>query len=128
MSLYKRVFPYVLAAVPVAISSCVSMKSFQAKAVVKQIVDEDYYCDVDNDGLVDFKLSISDFNPEKRAMFTGYIQAGDTLNLKLPNWVLDEGKIIVSDIDSVNGRTYNDLRRLYNVNQVRTEIGQPKQR
>ena len=128
MNLYKRIFPYILATMPVTFPSCASTKAFQAKGVVKEILNDSYYCDIDNDGLVDFKFRIADFNPCKKAMFTDYIQVGDTLSLQLPNWIFDEAKVIIFDIDSVNNRTYQDLLRLNKLDEIRSEIGQPKQR
>lgn len=127
MTLYKRVFPYALVA-SVVLPACSGMKTFTTKGVVKEISNENYYCDINNDNLVDLKLRISDFNSEKRMIFMDYIQTGDTLYLRLPKWVLDEGKIIISDIDSVNNHTYKDLLRLYKVNKIRSEIGQQNSR
>lgn len=129
MKMYKRVLPYVLAVMPLAMTSC-DEGGIQTGVVLKIDDLQWYYCDKDGDKLADYRLVIDKRHPEKaRTRFTTYIQVGDTIN-----FYYDGGEDIIGRscivwpgaIHSVNNRSRYDLYKIEQINEIRIAAGQPK--
>ena len=128
MKSYKKVLPYVLAAAPLAMTSCVEGRV--ETGIVLHIDDKQlYYCDKDSDGLADYRFFIG--NHFGRSCVQDYIQVGDTVSFEhYAGTNIVGGSLIINamDIKSVNGRSYEELVRIYNVNNIRKDAGQQKMR
>ena len=126
MKLYKKVVPYVLAAMPLAMTSCIEATT--ETGVVSKIDDAQwYYCDKDGDNLVDYRIYISRINNCVR----DYIQVGDTISFKHYEGGDIMGKSLSvkwTNVQSVNNRSFEDLYKIERVNRIRTVAGQPKMR
>ena len=127
MKKYKKVLPYLLAAAPLALPSCVEPTI--EKGVVQKIDEEKWvYCDKDGDSLVDYRILFYDYNGSH---IYDYLREGDTIVFK--NYFGDlQGHSLSSRADftlkSVNNRSEQDLREIYNTNRLRAKVGQPKMR
>lgn len=125
MKLYKKVVPYVLAAMPLAMTSCIEATT--ETGVVSKIDDEQwYYCDKDGDNLVDYRVYMN----HRDNCVKDYIQVGDTISFNHY-----EGDIIgkslsikLEHVQSVNNRSLEDLYKIQRVNRIRAAAGQPKMR
>ena len=127
MKKYKKVLPYLLAAAPLALPSCV--ETTIEKGVVQKIDEEKWlYCDKDGDSLVDYRIYFCDYN---RSYIYDYLREGDTIVFE--NYVGDlQGHSVSSrasfTLKSVNNRSEQELRKIYNTNRLRAKAGQPKMR
>lgn len=130
MKKYKKVLPYLLAAAPFAMPSCVEPTI--EKGVVQKIDEEKWvYCDKDGDSLVDYRVYVSTHPISLAQSFYDYIREGDTIVFE--NYVGDlQGHSISSKADislkSINNRSRQDLLKIYNTNKLRAKAGQPKMR
>ena len=126
MKLYKKVVPYVLAAMPLAMTSCI--EATPEKGVVLKIDDEQwYYCDKDGDNLVDYRVCINHINN----CVKDYIQVGDTISFnhyEVGDIMGNSLSINLNHVQSVNNRSLEDLHKIQRVNRMRTAAGQPKMR
>lgn len=126
MKMYKKVVPYVLAAMPLAMTSCIEATT--ETGVVSKIDDEQwYYCDKDGDNLVDYRVYISHINN----CVKDYIQVGDTISFNHYEGgdIMGNSLSINCDhVQSVNNRSLEDLYKIHRVNRIRTAAGQPKMR
>ena len=126
MKLYKKVVPYVLAAMPLAMTSCI--EATIETGVVSKIDEEQwYYCDKDGDNLVDYRVHIND----RGNSVEDYIQVGDTISFNHYESGDIMGKslcIKATYVQSVNNRSLEDLYKIQQVNRIRTAAGQPKMR
>ena len=106
MTLYKRIFPYVLAASALIMPSCTckNTTSVPVKAVVKFVKDTDeYYCDVDGDGFVDGWIQIYHCMPDAFAL-RDYIGIDDTIKYSVRHNGSSNYCLYTSQVDSVNNR------------------------
>ena len=128
MKMYKKVVPYVLAAMPLAMTSCIEATT--ETGVVSKIDDKQwYYCDKDGDNLVDYRVYI-DHNHINNCV-KDYIQVGDTIRFNHYEGGDIIGKslsIKLNYVQSVNNRSLEDLYKIQRVNRIRTAAGQPKMR
>ena len=129
MKMYKRVLPYVLAVMPLAMTSC-DEGAIQTGVVLKIDDLQWYYCDKDGDKLADYRLGISKQCREMdRTCFTTYIQVGDTINFYYGGGEDIIGRSCIvwpRAIHSVNNRSRYDLYKIERVNEIRIAAGQPK--
>ncbi len=129
MKLYKKVVPYVLAAMPLAMTSCI--ESTIETGVVSKIDDKQwYYCDKDGDNLVDYRIYIKNTN-HINTYVKDYIQVGDTISF----YHYAGGDIVGKSfsinstyVQSVNNRSREELYKIQRVNRIRTAAGQPTMR
>ena len=125
MKLYKKVVPYVLAAMPLAMTSCIEATT--ETGVVSKIGDEQwYYCDKDGDNLVDYRVYIS----HRDNCVKDYIQVGDTISFNhYEGDIMGKSlSIKLEHVQSVNNRSLEDLYKIQRVNRIRAAAGQPKMR
>ena len=128
MKLYKKVVPYVLAAMPLAMTSCI--EGTTETGVVSKIDNEQwYYCDKDGDNLVDYRVYIRDRIIDN--CVKDYIKVGDTISFN--NYtggdIMGQSLSINSNqAQSVNNRSLDDLYKIQRVNRIRTAAGQPTMR
>ena len=126
MKLYKKVVPYVLAAMPLAMTSCIEATT--ETGVVSKIDDEQwYYCDKDGDNLVDYRVYMN----YRDNCVKDYIQVGDTIRFNHYESGDIMGKslsIKLNHVQSVNNRSLEDLYKIQRVNRIRAAAGQPKMR
>ena len=128
MKLYKKVVPYVLAAMPLAMTSCIEVTT--ETGVVSKIDNEQwYYCDKDGDNLVDYRVYIRDRIIDN--CVKDYIKVGDTISFN--NYIGGDivGKSLSIDLNhvqSVNNRSCEELYKIQRVNRIRTAAGQPTMR
>ena len=125
MKLYKKVVPYVLAAMPLAMTSCIEATT--ETGVVSKIDDEQwYYCDKDGDNLVDYRVYIN----HRGDCVKDYIQVGDTISFNhCEGDIMGKSLSIKStSVQSVNNRSLEDLYKIHRVNRIRAAAGQPKMR
>ena len=133
MNLYKRLLPYVLAATPLIAPSCAKGRSEPYnKAVVTTRIDNHYFCDVNNDKLVDVGIEIvpSKYGELDLQAIQNYIRVGDTLKFRrisFNNRKVDY-KVYPFNIDAVNSCSYDDIITMYNLNKLRFETGRQKQK
>lgn len=129
MKLYKKVVPYVLAAMPLAMTSCIEATT--ETGVVSKIDNERwYYCDKDGDNLVDYRIYIKNINHINTCVID-YIQVGDTISFYHYTGGDIMGKslsIVPNHVQSVNNRSLDDLYKIQRVNRIRTAAGQPTMR
>lgn len=114
--------------------SCVPL-SLMTHPAQGKVVEKDecgVYLDSNNDGLVDACMYINGSTAKNhQCFFKDYIALGDTLKYRTTT---DEPVILDADLyrnvilDSVNGRSAEDLIRIYDVNAIRNAIGQEKTR
>lgn len=134
MSLYKRVFPYVLAGAALVMPSCASQKNVTIPTTATVVNITDYiYLDQNGDGAVDNCLYINGKKQDNnQCYFHDYIQIGDTLKFRTSNKRLlnlnASGPCPNVLLDSVNNRSFEDLEKLYKQNKMRAEIGRSRQR
>lgn len=128
MKKYKKVLPYLLAAAaPLALPSCLDPRI--EKGVVQKIDEEKWvYCDKDGDSLVDYRIYFCDYNSY---CIYDYLREGDTIVFK--NYFGNlQGHSVSSkasvSLKSINNRSEQDLREIYNTNRLRAKVGQPKMR
>ena len=118
MTLYKRIFPYVLAASALIMPSCTckNTTSVPVKAVVKFVKDTDeYYCDVDGDGFVDGWIQIYHCMPDAFAL-RDYIGIDDTIKYSVRHNGSSNYCLYTSQVDSVNNRSREDIKKMYKMN------------
>ena len=127
MSVYKKIFPYVMAVAPLAMQSCIET-SVETGVVLKVDEYKGYYCDKDGDKLADYRFCLG--GSMGRSCVHDYIQVGDTVTFKHYDGDIVGRNLSISafDIQSVNNRSYNELEKIYNVNKIRSKAGQPKMR
>ena len=131
MQFYNKVL---LTVSGIAMMSCMPLHKLTTRGqgtVVKQ--DLCYYIDTDNDGLADNCIYISPWSKtNNQRYFADYLQVGDTIKYstitKKP--VEMTADIILRDtrLDSVNNRSAEDLKKIYEVNLMRQGIEQEKAR
>ena len=125
MKLYKKVVPYVLAAMPLAMTSCIEATT--ETGVVSKIDDEQwYYCDKDGDNLVDYRVYMN----YRDNCVKDYIQVGDTISFNhYEGDIMGKSlSIKLNHVQSVNNRSLEDLYKIPRVNRIRAAAGQPKMR
>lgn len=125
MKLYKKVVPYVLAAMPLAMTSCIEATT--ETGVVSKIDDEQwYYCDKDGDNLVDYRVYMN----YRDNCVKDYIQVGDTISFNhYEGDIMGKSlSIKLNHVQSVNNRSLEDLYKIQRVNRIRAAAGQPKMR
>ena len=123
MKVYKKVLPYLLAVAPLAMTSC--EKPTTEKGVVQKIDEEKWvYCDKDGDSLVDYRVYVKD----RSISFYDYIREGDTIVFYCYSNDVSGMSISIPlyHIKSVNNRSMDDLKKIYQINRLRTKVGQPK--
>lgn len=122
MTLYKRIFPYVLAASALIIPSCTckNTTSVPVKAVVKFVKDTDeYYCDVDGDGFVDSWIQIYHCMPQysdEAFALRDYIGIDDTIKYSARHNCSSNYCLYTTQVDSVNNRSREDIKKMYKMN------------
>ena len=128
MKLYKKVVPYVLAAMPLAMTSCIEVTT--ETGVVSKIDNEQwYYCDKDGDNLVDYRVYIRDRIIDN--CVKDYIKVGDTISFNNYTGGDIMGKSLSIDLNhvqSVNNRSCEELYKIQRVNRIRAAAGQPTMR
>ena len=118
MTLYKRIFPYVLGASALIMPSCTckNTTSVPVKAVVKFVKDTDeYYCDVDGDGFVDSWIQIYHCMPDAFAL-RDYIGIDDTIKYSVRHNCSSNYCLYTTQVDSVNNRSREDIKKMYKMN------------
>ena len=113
--------------------SCVPLSLMTQPAQGKVVEKDEYnvYLDSNNDGLADASMYISDYKlKNNQCYFKDYIVVGDTLKYRTTQ---DKPVVLSADyynavLDSVNGRSAEDLIRIYQINAMRNAIGQEKAR
>ena len=131
MQFYKKVFLTLSTAGAMVSCAPVSLMTYpvQAKVIEKA---KFIYLDYDNDGIADARMYIRDYTVKNnQCYFHDYILVGDTLKYRTTkdnpvNLDADLYNNVV--LDSVNNRSADDLRRIYEVNFMRESIGQEKTR
>ena len=114
--------------------SCVPLSLMTHPAQGKVVEKDEYnvYLDSDNDGLADACMYISGSTAKNnQCFFKDYIALGDTLKYRTTSdkpVILDADLYRNAILDSVNGRSAEDLRRIYEINAVRDVISQEKTR
>ena len=125
MKLYKKVVPYVLAAMPLAMTSCIEATT--ETGVVSKIDDDQCnYCDKDGDNLVDYRVYMN----YRDNCVKDYIQVGDTISFNhYEGDIMGKSlSIKLNHVQSVNNRSLEDLYKIQRVNRIRAAAGQPKMR
>jgi hypothetical protein len=131
MQFYKKVFLTLSAAGTMVSCVPVSMMTYpvQAKVVEKTTY---IYLDSDNDGLVDSRMYISGSSDKNnQCYFRDYLMLGDTIKYRTTkdNPVeLDADLYRNVILDSVNCKSAADLKRIYEINFIRSKIGHDKKR
>ena len=132
MQFYKKVLLTLSSAGMMA--SCVPLSLMTQPAQGKVVEKDEYnvYLDSDNDGLADACMYISGSTAKNnQCFFKDYIALGDTLKYRTTTDKpvhLDADLYRNAILDSVNNRSVEDLRRIYEINAVRDVIGQEKTR
>ena len=132
MQFYKKVLLTLSSAGMMA--SCVPLSLMTQPAQGKVVEKDEYnvYLDSDNDGLADACMYISGSTAKNnQCFFKDYIALGDTLKYRTTSdkpVLLDADLYRNAILDSVNNRSVEDLRRIYEINAVRDVIGQEKTR
>lgn len=132
MQFYKKVLLTLSSAGMMA--SCVPLSLMTQPAQGKVVEKDEYnvYLDSDNDGLADACMYISGSTAKNnQCFFKDYIALGDTLKYRTTTdkpVLLDADLYRNAILDSVNNRSVEDLRRIYEINAVRDVIGQEKTR
>ena len=132
MQFYKKVLLTLSSAGMMA--SCVPLSLMTQPAQGKVVEKDEYnvYLDADNDGLADACMYISGSTAKNnQCFFKDYIALGDTLKYRTTTdkpVLLDADLYRNAILDSVNNRSVEDLRRIYEINAVRDVIGQEKTR
>ena len=132
MQFYKKVLLTLSSAGMMA--SCVPLSLMTQPAQGKVVEKDEYnvYLDSDNDGLADACMYISGSTAKNnQCFFKDYIALGDTLKYRTTSdkpVILDADLYRNAILDSVNGRSAEDLRRIYEINAVRDVISQEKTR
>ena len=116
------------------ISSCAPLSQITHSARGR-VVEKNAYgvcLDSDGDGLADAYMDINDTKAKNnQCYFQDYIAVGDTLKYRTTE---DKPVILSADwyrnavLDSINGRSAEDLKRIYDINSIRIAIGQEKAR
>jgi hypothetical protein len=116
------------------ISSCAPLSQITHSAQGR-VVEKNAYgvcLDSDGDGLADAYMDINDTKAKNnQCYFQDYIAVGDTLKYRTTE---DKPVILSADwyrnavLDSINGRSAEDLKRIYDINSIRIAIGQEKAR
>jgi hypothetical protein len=114
--------------------SCVPL-SLMTQHAQGKVVEKDAYgvcLDSDGDGLADAYMDINDTKAtNNQCYFQDYIAVGDTLKYRTTE---DKPVILSADLyrnavlDSINGRSAEDLKHIYDINSIRIAIGQKKAR
>lgn len=131
MQFYKKVFLTLSAAGTMVSCVPVSMMTYpvQAKVVEKTTY---IYLDSDNDGLVDSRMYISGSSDKNnQCYFRDYLMLGDTIKYRTTkdNPVeLDADLYRNVILDSINCKSVADLKRIYEINFIRSKIGHDKKR
>ncbi len=132
MQFYKKVLLTLSSAGVMA--SCVPLSLMTQPAQGKVVEKDDYnvYLDLNNDGLADACMYISGSTAKNnQCFFRDYIELGDTLKYRTTTnepVILDADLYRNAILDSVNNRSVEDLRRIYDINAIRNVIGQDKTR
>ncbi|MDW2995733.1 MAG: hypothetical protein R8M71_02085 [Alphaproteobacteria bacterium] len=131
MQFYKKAF--LTLSVAGAMVSCapVSLMTYPVQAKVIEKANF-IYLDYDNDGIADARMYIRGYTVKNNQwFFKDYILVGDTLKYRTTednpvNLDADLYQNVI--LDSVNNRSADDLRRIYQINFMRESIGQEKVR
>jgi hypothetical protein len=124
MTLYKRIFPYVLAASALIMPSCTckNTMSVPVKAVVKFVKDTDeYYCDVDGDGFVDSWIQIYHCMPQysdEAFALRDYIGIDDTIKYSARHNCSSNYCLYTTQVDSVNNRSREDIKKMFKMGRL----------
>ena len=132
MEFYKKIFLTITGAGMMA--SCVPLSKIvhpvQGKVVEKNACG--VCLDLDNDSLADAYIDIYDSTTKNnQCYFQDYIMVGDTLKYRTTK---DKPVFLSADLyrnavlDSVNGHSVEDLKRIYDINTIRNALGQEKAR
>ena len=114
--------------------SCVPLSLMTHPAQGKVVEKDEYnvYLDSNNDGLADACMYISGSTAKNnQCFFKDYIALGDTLKYRTTK---DTPVFLSADLyrnavlDSVNGHSVEDLKRIYDINTIRNALGQEKAR
>ncbi len=114
--------------------SCVPLSLMTQPAQGKVVEKDEYnvYLDSNNDGLADACMYISGSTAKNnQCFFKDYIALGDTLKYRTTTdkpVLLDADLYRNAILDSVNNRSVEDLRRIYDINSIRIALGQEKTR
>lgn len=114
--------------------SCVPLSLMTQPAQGKVVEKDEYnvYLDSNNDGLADACMYISGSTAKNnQCFFKDYIVLGDTLKYRTTTdkpVLLDADLYRNAILDSVNNRSVEDLRRIYDINSIRIALGQEKAR
>lgn len=131
MQFYKKVFLTLSTAGAMVSCVPVSMMTYPVQAKVIEKVNF-IYLDSDNDGLVDSRMYISGSSEKNnQCYFRDYLMLGDTIKYHTTkdNPVeLDADLYRNVILDSINGQSAADLKRIYEINFIRSKIGHDKKR
>lgn len=114
--------------------SCVPLSLMTQPAQGRVVEKDEYnvYLDSNNDGLADACMYISGSTAKNnQCFFKDYIALGDTLKYRTTTdkpVLLDADLYRNAILDSVNNRSVEDLRRIYDINSIRIALGQEKAR
>ena len=114
--------------------SCVPLSLMTQPAQGRVVEKDEYnvYLDSNNDGLADACMYISGSTAKNnQCFFKDYIALGDTLKYRTTTdkpVLLDADLYRNAILDSVNNRSVEDLRRIYDINSIRIALGQEKTR
>lgn len=131
MQFYKKALLTLSAAGTMVSCVPVSMMTYpvQAKVVEKTTY---IYLDSDNDGLVDSRMYISGSSDKNnQCYFRDYLMLGDTIKYRTTK---DKPVELDADfyrnviLDSINCKSAEDLKRIYEINFIRSKIGHDKKR
>ncbi len=131
MQFYKKVLLTLSSAGVMASCAPLSTLTQPAQGTVVEKDEYNVFLDSDNDGLADAKMYMNGSKlRNNQCYFNDYIVIGDTLKYRTTQ---DKPVILSADyynavLDSVNGRSAEDLIRIYQINAVRNSIGQEKTR
>ena len=131
MQFYKKVLLTLSSAGAMASCAPLSTLTQPAQGTVVEKDEYNVFLDSDNDGLADAKMYMNGSKlRNNQCFFDDYIVVGDTLKYRTTQ---DKPVILSADtynavLDSVNGRSAEDLIRIYQINAVRNSIGQEKTR
>lgn len=131
MQFYKKAF--LTLSVAGTMVSCVPVSMITYPVQAKVVEKTTYiYLDADNDGLVDSRMYISGSSDKNnQCYFRDYLMLGDTIKYRTTkdNPVeLDADLYRNVILDSINCKSAEDLKRIYEINFIRSKIGHNKKR
>ena len=131
MQFYKKVFLTLSTAGAMVSCVPVSMMTYPVQGKVIEKVNF-IYLDYDNDGIADARMYISGSSDKNnQCYFRDYLMLGDTIKYRTTkdNPVeLDADLYRNVILDSVNCKSAADLKRIYEINFIRSKIGHDKKR